>query len=639
MKTIQILPVLLAIFIICTTPLTAQQYSLASPDNKLLVEINTGSNERSLMTYAFLTKSKERLINGIIGINTGPSASNKESSNPAPQNTVYYAGKPLKKSVSRSWTALYGERKIVPENYREIIFRFETRGQSPDSIIVICRLYNEGFAYRYRVYKRGDFTIQTEQSMFETLPGSIAWSSRFAQSPISQIPVRQLADTVERPLTIQIPNSKYLALGEAALTDFARMKFAGTRSDSLGCVLGSAIEATNTILSPWRYILIGDSPAALLGRNYLLENLNEPSAIGKDNWIKPGKILREVTLSTQGAINSIDFASRHNISYICFDAGWYGKEDSDTSDASRVSLDPARAKGSLDLQKVIAYGRTHGVRVFLYVNRRALERQIDTLFPLYESWGIKGIKFGFVQVGSQVVTSWLHSAVTKAAKYHLLVDIHDEYRPTGLSRTYPNLLTQEGIRGDEESPVLEHTIKTIFTRMIAGAADNTICYFNERVDKMGSHTAQLAKAVCLYSPLQFLYWYDRPLPDTSTDLRPGIIRQTAELDWFDQLPVVWDETRIIEGTMDGYVTIARRAGKNWFVGSLNGVTERKLNLALRFLKTGARYTATIYTDDQALNSPTRVRKRERKVSSDTNLQFDILSRNAVAIRITEIPAD
>jgi alpha-glucosidase len=635
MKATQLLLAVLAGFFIFIPRLEAQKYVLTSPDNKLVVEIVTRSRERSLVGFELRTETGQRLIKGSIGIHTRPAGVSKELSDQGIKELVYYAGEPLKTKVSRSWSAVYGERKVVPENYREMIFHFKS-GQSRDTIIVTCRLYNEGFAYRYRIHKQGAFSIQSEQSSFETIPGSIAWSSRFAQSPISQLPVRQLADTVERPLTIQLPDGNYLAMGEAALTDFARMKFGGTRSDSLGCVLSSTVEVENTILSPWRYILTGDSPGALLGRNYLVDNLNEPSVIQNTDWIKPGKILREVTLSTQGALNCIDFASKHDMRYICFDAGWYGKEDSDTSDATRVSLDPARAKSSLDLQKVIAYGKANGVGVFLYVNRRALERQIDTLFPLYESWGIKGIKFGFVQVGSQSVTSWLYSAVRKAAKYHLLVDIHDEYRPTGLSRTYPNLLTQEGIRGDEETPVLEHTIKTIFTRMIAGAADNTNCYFTERVDKMSSHTAQLAKALCLYSPLQFLYWYDKPVPDTFLALRPGIITQTPELDWFDKLPVVWDESKILEGAMDGFVTIARRAGKDWFVGSLNGNKERILKLDLQFLKPGIQYLATIYADDRIANSYTKVKRTERQINSDTKLHFEILSRNAIAILITEM---
>ena len=197
--------------------------------------------------------------------------------------------------------------------------------------------------------------------------------------------------------------------------------------------------------------------------------------------------------------------------------------------------------------------------VILYVNRRALERQLDSLLPLYQSWGVKGLKFGFVQVGSQKWTSWLHEAIRKCAKYQMIVDVHDEYRPTGYSRTYPNLLTQEGIRGDEESPFTEHSITTLFTRMIAGAADNTNCYFTSRVDKMGSHTAQMAKAVCILQPSAiFVLVRSSKMEARQIHLKKEKFRNVPELAWYDALPTTWDETKVLEGDMQAFATIARR---------------------------------------------------------------------------------
>ena len=131
-----------------------------------------------------------------------------------------------------------------------------------------------------------------------------------------------------------------------------------------------------------------------------------------------------------------------------------------------LRVDPARSKGPLDLPKVIEYANSKGVGILVYVNKKALHQQLDEILPLYKKWGIKGVKYGFVNVGDQYATAWLHQAVRKAAKYGLMVDIHDEYRLTGYSRTYPNLLTQEGIRGDEESPSLDQAIYTLYNRMI-----------------------------------------------------------------------------------------------------------------------------------------------------------------------------
>jgi hypothetical protein len=249
----------------------------------------------------------------------------------------------------------------------------------------------------------------------------------------------------------------------------------------------------------------------LVENNYFVLNLNEPNQIANTSWIKPGQVIREVTLTTAGSMASIDFAAENNIAYVLFDAGWYGAEEDVKSDATTVTVDPARSKGPLDLPKVIEYANSKGVGILVYVNKKALHQQLDEILPLYKKWGIKGVKYGFVNVGDQYATAWLHQAVRKAAKYGLMVDIHDEYRSTGYSRTYPNLLTQEGIRGDEESPSLDQAIYTLYNRMICGAGDYTNCYFAERVtEKMGGRAAQLAKLVAIYSPWQFVYWYDRP---------------------------------------------------------------------------------------------------------------------------------
>jgi alpha-glucosidase len=278
------------------------------------------------------------------------------------------------------------------------------------------------------------------------------------------------------------------------------------------------------------------------------------------------------------------------------------------------------------------------IGVILYVNRRALERQLDDILPLYRSWGVKGLKFGFVQVGSQRWTAWLHEAVRKAAAHRLMVDVHDEYRPTGYERTYPNLMTVEGIRGDEESPDNRHTLITLFTRMLAGPGDNTICYYAPRVRTMGSHASQLAKSVLLYSPWQFLYWYDRPAASPrgtgGAGSSEGVIGDEPELEFFDALPVTWDDTRVLDGRIGEHATMARRKGPAWFVASLTGDQGRTVGIPLNFLEAGRTYTAVLYFDDPQVATRTGVRREERRVTASAVLRH-ALGRNqglAVVIR-------
>ena len=598
----------------------AQTRLLKSPDGKLQLRYEAGGTLSEPLAFNLFCAGQPVLKGGNVKLNAG-------------EQPVML--KKIEQSKKNSqWQTVYGERKFVPENYNQVRLSFAPVGGAGMRLTLLLRVYNEGFAYQYILNKNGELVLKNESSQFGVPEEATAWVSSFAQSVLKEKKVREISEVVERPLTVRLNNNIYLALGEAALVDFARMKFTYAAGTGLSTKLDGETKKTGELKSPWRYVIVGHSPADLLQKNYLVLNLNTPNQLNDTKWIQPGKVLRETTLTTAGAYHSIDFAARHRIHYILFDAGWYGREDHDTSDAKRVSLDPLRSKGELNLQEVIRYGQTKGVGVILYVNRRALERQLDTLLPLYQSWGVKGLKFGFVQVGSQQWTSWLHEAIRKCAKYGMVVDVHDEYRPTGYSRTYPNLLTQEGIRGDEESPVTEHTITTLFTRMIAGAADNTVCYFTSRVDKMGSHTAQMAKAVCLYSPLQFLYWYDHPKTDQTASAREGEILEVPELAWFDALPTTWDETKVLEGDMQNFATIARKKGSQWFVGSLNGTASREVKIPLQFLTKGKKYRATLYTHDKSLETATHVRIKTMTVERATILTLPIGSRDGIAIQIT-----
>ena len=272
-----------------------------------------------------------------------------------------------------------------------------------------------------------------------------------------------------------------------------------------------------------------------------------------------------------------------------FDAGWYGNEYDSSSDATTVTVDPARSPGPLDLPAVIAHANTNNIGIILYVNRRALETQLNALLPLYESWGVAGIKFGFVNVGSQSWTDWLHDAIADCAAHEIMVDVHDEYRMTGVSRTLPNFMTAEGIRGDEASVKNEQVLNTLFTRCLAGAGDQTKVYFAERVATMGSHASQLAKSVCIYSPWQYLFWYDRPSGSPGVGgagSTASVLEDVPEMTFFERLPTVWDETRWLDGYPGAHATVARRTGDTWFVAALNGTTVRNFQVSLDFLAAG-----------------------------------------------------
>lgn len=540
-----------------------------------------------------------------------------------------------------SWTPVYGERSLYPDNYHQVLVSFSAQEQGTPAICLTIRAYNEGLAFRYEFESADLCTLESELTEFALPLDSDLWVSRRAQSEIFKVNLRDLGEAaVERPLLAQLSDSLFVSIGEAALVDFARMKFkpAQGATSGLRAFLDGEVVFEGTFQSPWRTIMAGNTAGEILENNYLLLNLNEPNQMADSDWIKPGKVIREVTLTTEGGLACVDFAKKHNLQFVEFDAGWYGPEYEESSDATTITVDPARSKGPLDLHQVIEYAESQGIGILLYVNRRALEKQLDELLPLVKSWGVKGLKYGFVNVGSQEWTSWLHEAVRKAADHKLMVDIHDEYRPTGYSRTYPNLMTQEGIRGDEESPTNSMVLKTLFTRMLAGAGDHTNCYFDSRVDeRMGSHASQLAKAVCIYSPWQFLFWYDRPEGSPRKTGGAGgnenYILEVAELDFFDLLPTVWDDTRVLEGYPGKYALLARRSESTWFVGALNGDQDRDFSVSLDFLDPDTAYRATIYTDDGDMETETRVSIESVSVNSGDILVRRLAPQQGMAMVI------
>ncbi len=527
------------------------------------------------------------------------------------------------------WKPVYGERNRIRDQYHTTFFTFVKGAGAPESMQIEVRAYNEGIAFRYAFPKTSpgskDIAISKDLTEFSFPAGTKAWFTGQAQGSYQLLSLDKWPGEAERPLTLQLQNGIYVALAEAAVVDYCRTKFIlhPAKPNTVACAMFDKVLQAVPFATPWRVMMLATKPTQLLQHSDLLLNLNPPCAIKHTEWIKPGKVMREISLSTSGAKKLVDFAEKRHLQYIHFDAGWYGAEEDTAADATHVSVDPLRNPvNDLNLQEVIRYARKKNIGVFLYVNKKALERQLDVILPLYEKWGVAGIKFGFVNVGSYRWTKWLHDAVKKCAQHHLMVDIHDEYRPTGFSRTFPNLLTQEGIRGNEEMPDATHNTVLPFTRFLCGAADYTICYYhrpelkkrlvetqNKNILKTTS-VHQMALSVVYYSPLQFMYWYDKP--EDSQD--------EPELVFFDHVPTVWDDTKVLDGEIGQYITVARKSNNEWLVGSITNNDARDLRIDCSFLAPGKKYEATIYYDDPA--SPVRTRVSIRKVTVDASTVLD-----------------
>ncbi|MCL5279089.1 MAG: glycoside hydrolase family 97 protein [Planctomycetes bacterium] len=614
-----------------------QTVEVKSPDGRIVLSLAVKDFEgaASCPVYSVTYRGKLVIAPSRLGLALSPS----------PLAEGLQIARQTESGVDTQWKPVYGERSIIRNHYNEVVVELQESHAPNRFLFLALRAYDEGAAFCYTLSRQPGLenaTITRELTEFRFPADYRAWASYTAQGVCTSVPISQIQRGCERPLVVQVAEDMYAAVAEARLVDYARMKLSPLTSvpHSLVADLGSEVSSSLSLRIPWRVILLGNSPGQLLERNDLLLNLNEACAIEDTSWVKPGKVIREVTLTTVGGKSCVDFAVKHNLQYVEFDAGWYGPENDDASDARGVHLDPKRSKGPLDLQEVIRYASARGIGIILYVNHKALERQLDELLPLYQQWGIKGIKFGFVNVGTQKWTSWLHNAIRKAAEHQLMVDVHDEYRPTGWSRTYPNFMTQEGIRGDEERQPNSMSLTTLFTRMLAGAGDNTICYYDQRVDQQATHAYQLAKAVCFYSPWQFLYWYDRPFLSREATARApdarNVIGDEPELEFFDHCPTVWDDTKVLHGRIGEHAVIARRSDDNWFIGAMNSDEPRALDVPLQFLDAGRKYTAHIYSDDPTVSTRTHVKIEQRLVDRSMVLRIAMPARGGQAIRL--VPA-
>ena len=513
--------------------------------------------------------------------------------------TIYLSRKPEQPAEQ---TAPMGNAKtadkdgLVRSNYR---------------LNIEVRLYDEGLAFRYFFPEHPAaifHKVIADETTYALPQGTMLYAEQWAQAGFEHLPVEQIEHPVEMPLLCH-RNNLWTAILTANTSDWCHSKLAVkvpqcpnapingqmVHDQMVHTLMYSPVDVVTYFATPWKIVMAARTPGAILEKSVALVDGLNPEPQGDFSWVEPGKIMRETTLTMDGARRTIDFCAEHGIRYMLFDWKWYEPCTSHDGDATKV-ID------RLDMPEVCRYAASKGVGVWLYVNQHALMKQARELFPLLKEWGVVGVKSGFVQYASHRWATWLHDLVRLAAENKLMMNIHDEYRPSGFSHTYPNLLTQEGICGNEEFPDGDHDVRLAFTRMLCGAADYTICYYDKRL--RNTHAHQLAASMVYESPLVTLFWYDRPQQ----------YEGEPEISWFEQLPTTWDETRVLGGTPDSYILIARRKADTWFVAAMNNSTERDITVdmsALSELSSAVRYQ--LYTDDDAVPTKTHVRVTEKTI--------------------------
>ena len=590
---------------------------------------------------------------------------------------------PRRASVDTSWEQPWGEQRLIRDRHNELSVTLTGDTALNRAVDVTFRVFDDGIGlrYGYAAIPAGQAVkVTADRTQFRPIGRNQAWwyqalGQERDEYLYTQTDARRIT-LAETPLTLKGDNGVYLSFHEAALIDFPSMLLAGNGTGTLTASLmpapdGTAAAKTGPFVTPWRTVLIGDSPAALADSRIEL-NLNEPNKLGDVSWVKPGKYvgiwwemhLQKTTwgsgmrhgATTANVERYMDFAAKYGFDGVLVE-GWNQGWDGDwTAHGEQFSF--TKAYPDFDLPAITAYGKARGVRLIGH-NETAgavvnYEDQLDEAMKLYASVGVGAVKTGYVKHSGTILDraggqNWFagqymvdHNlkVVETAAKYRVAIDTHEPVKDTGLRRTYPNWVSREGARGQEYNAwgnptnPPEHVAILPFTRMLAGPMDYTPGIFDlleggkDVVSRRVQSTlaTQLALYVVLYSPIQM-----------AADLPENYEANLPAFQFIRDVPTDWEESRTLQAEIGDYVVVARqpRGGKDWFLGAVTDENARSLTQKLDFLTPGKRYEAQIYRDGAGADyrvNPTALAIEKRVVTSKDVLTLDLAPGGGQAVR-------
>ncbi|UWZ82317.1 glycoside hydrolase family 97 protein [Occallatibacter riparius] len=529
--------------------------------------------------------------------------------------------------ADETYTIPAGKTSQVRDHYNAIRADFEDDANR--KLTVEIRAYDDGIAFRMIVPDQPglkqvrlekeltDFRFSKDAMTYPLLLDGYqsSYEDEYQARNVSGIHNDWL---IGLPLLTEIPGVAWVGITEADIENYAGMYLRkGDERLALRTQLSPridhpsiAVEGDAPLTTPWRVLMIADNPGRLIESNIVL-NLNPPSKIADTSWIKAGKTswdwwsgdyAANVTftpgMNTATLKHYIDFSAASGFPYMLIDAGWALANRKSPDDYAAVA-DITKFDPAVDMPELLRYAKEKNVKLWLWSHWTSVDKYMDKAFPLFEQWGIAGVKIDFMQRDDQQMVAWYRHVVDLAAQYHLMIDFHGAFKPDGLRRTYPNLITREGVMGKEylkwsarTSPV--HNTTLPFTRMLAGPLDYTPGAFgnanretfvgrNVQPMSLGTRAHELALYVVLESPLQMVSDY------------PERYAGQHDFEFIKQVPATWDEVRVLGGRPMENITVARRSGKDWYIGSITNWDARTVRVPLDFLGEG-KYTAEIYAD-------------------------------------------
>lgn len=652
----------LIVLLITSTLIGAEPLRVASPDGDLAMSLSVSPAGEPVYQ---VTRRDHIIASGSLGLEFAGSGS-------LDKNLKIVSSRQA--SHDQTYSVSVGKASTIRNHYHELTVGFQEQTGPHRRFDVAVRAFDDAIAFRYVIPEQktiDDFILTAERTRFQFGNDSVArilplnsyttsYEAYYQTLPPSQIGPEQLVGLpllVEQPIADAAP--VWVAITEANLTDYAGLYLTGTAGDATtlsgklsplpGRADGAKVIGTAPHTSPWRVMMISNRLESLIESNVVF-NLNEPSKIEDTSWIKPGMttfpwwnhfVLGEVDfepgVNTATMKHYIDFCAESGIPYHSLDGldiAWYGGPIFPSQ-----PTDVTTAAPSIDLDEVIGHAKQKGVRLRVWVHWLALAPQLDEAFAAYEKWGIEGVMIDFMDRDDQEMVRWYHEVAEKAAKHHLTVTWHGAYKPTGMERTWPNVLSYEAVLNQEynkwEQPGGKgtppaHNLNAAFIRMLAGPLDyhqggmrNVLpenYHFRDVAPPVqGTRAHQLAMYVVYQNHLPMLADF------------PAAYRGQPEKDFLVGIPSNWDEIRVLHAEIDHCIVVARRHGSTWYLGGMTADESRELQLPLGFLGEDA-YDVDLYLDHPD-EGPTATVHRERTVTKAERLSITLAPSGGFAGRL------
>ncbi len=637
----------------CSAPEVAEteSYTVVSPDGKIRVEVNIGNK---IMFSVF--HNQDMILTG-----SPISLTLKEGENPGVNPELDGVER---ETVDRIINPVVPHKnKIVKDHYNVMVLKFKNRYN------IEFRAYDDGMAYRFVTSYSGKIIVKSEEALYKFngnykiyFPEEESFFSHnereYIDTNLGNLTVENLSSL---PLLVVTENGTNIVLTESDLEDYPGMWVRGESGNTLkGVFPGYPVdinqesdrdvpvtkradylaETAGSRTFPWRTMIITDEAGKLIESDMVFR-LASPNRIDDPSWIKPGMIawdwwndLNVYDVDFKSGVNTetykyfIDFAAANGIEYVILDEGWYKL-------GNLMDINP-----DIDMTELSGYAENKGVGLILWVIWKTLDDQLDEALDQFEKWGIKGIKVDFMQRDDQWMVNYYYKIAREAAERYLLVDFHGAYKPAGLRRTYPNVITREGVMGLEwckwsDAVGPEHDVTIPFIRMVAGPMDYTPgamdnagkANFNSRFSRpmsQGTRVHQMAMYVVYESPLQMM-----------ADNPSNYMNNMECTNFITKVPVVWDECHVLHGSVGNYVVIARKKDDSWYIGGLNDWTARELSLDISFLGEGE-FSIEVFKDGiNADRNATDYIYEKFKVNSDDPININMAPGGGWVARISK----